>query len=1048
MKRFPFLSRYLVALAGVMLMYAIYATLVVPTMLGDGPKRKTKSNNILPLARDMFDPAKHFAEDRWERGQCKILRTKHGYVLFKDYFPKDDGTVDVKPVSFVLPTSDMGTNAGDAPIILQAPSAVLTFDRRMSMGGGFGKFQKGRLLGNIRISRLSKHLDSDQQFVVNTKNIFLTKAQIYTREAVDFHFGPHRGNGRDLMIALDQPKGPNNGFGQAKVKEIRLQQLDEMVIDNRPRLGSDAQFVPESHQASGDFESARFRVTCRGAFVYEVGRETATLNDDVQVNRLDGFADQLKCTRLKLFFDRIIKSAAAKNRADDKGSSSKIKIHRVLALGSPATIDMKSRQTFLQADSIEYDFQTATADMSGSHLILTREDFRFYGKSIKYTNTDDGSLGKAIAHGPGKIIRYQTERGVTNQSRIEFESTFQDKLTIQPHSGKKVISFYGESEIKLGDSSTLNADELHFWLWEIANSVPSGTATQRYRWVPSQLIAKGSVDIRSSQVIGTAQQLVANWQSQTVRDTNFQGRHNLGKRIVVAKPVVQELSLQTTGRQRDPQKQSKPIYFVGGRVDIDLPPHVDNVAKKQEKSPSISRFNKVVISENVTISNQPLNQNQTTPSSTRIVGDKVTVTPANEKPIQDPIKYRVEVTARQHATLTANGFKIQGNPIMYDQWGGRAWIQGQGQLNVSTTQQISTDSQSSFIASPASAAKTKPTTQTDIQINWDGGMVFDGRQIYFENEVVSNINRNNLNDRTTTKTVARAKAMTLVLEKPIDLTNSSQSTTTKANPKIEKLILVSTLGDNQAVFKSYWTDRQTNAQKPVVQINNQSIGSNGKTNSVQIVKVPSAILLAQTGDLSAPGPGTVQIWHTGNGTQSPFRSTSTDQRIANLTYTQVNFVRSLIGNSKKKQLEIQGNIRSVYAPVGSLQETVDPDSRQFFSSPNAVQMVCDKMDINQWQSQNRSKPHLELVCSGQTVVRGRLFKATGNRVRYDQSGDKVIIEGTAPNFAQLEHRKNLNQSPATATAEKLTYFLKSKTYQAENVKHGRATIQGKIGGGR
>ena len=998
--------------------YAIYSQAVVPLMLGTGPSYKAPTPP--QLARpEIFDPAEYFPEDRWERGKCKILKTQHGYVLFKDYFPKDDGTVDVEPVTFIFGTkSKKGHPAANdhVPMILQAPKAELTFDQRMSISGGIGKFQKGKLIGDITIRRVSDKLDLKQQFIVKTKDIFLTKSQILTRSNVDFQFGPHRGSGRNLLIDLDMGDGPKKDYAKSKVTEIRLENLHQFVIDNRPS---------DLDTGSSDFESTRFKVTCSGPLVYSVSEEVATLNDQVRVARLDGFRDQLDCARLRLHFQSATSQLAPKNQ-----SKTNLKIHKVVALGSPASINMVSRKSYLQANQIEYDFLTATAELSGKQVLLKQEETQFVGASLKYTNNDDGSLGKVLALGPGQVTRTRIDE--QRIKKVDFVANFDDKLTVQPHSNRKVISLYGKPSIVLSDQSKLDASELHFWLWEksrLTPEQPNGGKSPRWTLSPSQLVAKGNVALNSRQLVGTTRHLIAKWEQSERSTLGSNGRFETH---VVAKPVTQ---IQESSMQLQPSS-NRPTYFVGDEVEIELAPH-RQASNKTEKQ-TLGNFNFAAIRGNVLISDKPIQTNAVNTDATRIMGDKVVVTPTKTSSPTEK-KYRVEITAQKHATLQSKNLSLHGSPILYDQMGGRAWIQGAGYLTASITQKSGLNSADNFIQ-PEKKVQQKPKRPTDVFIRWNGGMVFDGSQAYFENVVESEIKRTNPVEKTVTITKGFAKAMTLVLKSEINLAQPSANSNKK--PEADRLILVSQLADNQIVFGKFWSKTQT--RKNVLIEHQVVLQKNNQVQSIQKVKVPSAILVASTSDMTASGPGRIQIWQQNRASKTPFQSASTSNTTPGLIFTQVNFERSMIGNAAERKVELRGNIKGVYSPVESFQQTIALESN-ILPTTDAIHLTCSQMDINQWKSQNQAKPHLELVCSGQTKINGQLFKAAGDRVRYNQLGEKLIIEGGAPSYAQLEYRKNFQSATANATAEKLTYFIKSRTYQAENVKQSRATFRGKIG---
>ncbi len=1016
-----FAWRYIVSLTTVLACYLIYNYTFAIWIQGDEPGR-AKAPAYFSLENDRFDPTVYFAEGSWERGPCKILRTQYGYLLFKDYQPFDDGRVEVTPVSMVIPSEAIqGMTNGNAPIILRAPEgAMLQFDRRVSIGGGFGKFQRGELLGKIRITRNDSELEHKDRFEITTSQVLIQRDRIETTQTVDFEFGPHQGLGRHLTISMDPPNPKRSREdGQSRISEIRLRHVTEMVIDNRVSQAPKAQpaLLNSSNLKTSAMEQARFRVTCQGPLIYAVKKESLTLTKNVVANRLDVRGDSMSCEALQLLFD--------KNRKSTKPGSANA-IRRMIAAGKPAVIKLISQQTYLQGETIDLDLQKSSANLTGPGLYLKQKDFEFQCAALQYQMNSDKSIGIAAATGPGVLTQQRNEGKLV--------TTFNSRLLIRPQDDRKVISLYEKTSVQMGTDTRLDADELHLWIREYRATNPLGNQAEVvWQRSPEQLLAKGNVEIQSPELNGSTRQLTAKWNGEPSFDLANASETNSSQ--PAANPAFGHVASRDAVVAK--KKPKSKLFFYSESVELALPGSrsKDLVRTREAKRNTLPGFEQVDLNRSVVISDRPFDiQNRDSLEGDLerllIVGDAVMV---QSRGTRDTPLYYVEIGAdNQLASLQSKGTRIQGNPIYFDQQAARAWVQGPGQIDLKTMERVD--------ARTNSLNSVSQSRQQDVQVRWFGGMVFDGMQIYFENAVEADVTRVQAENKTKSISSAFATALTLVLDRPIDLTDPKASRRDGESPKIDKMILAGSelIDDQTAVFKKFW-QKQPSESDRLVNVKNVTKDPYGKTQSVQQIRIPSAIAYGFSGDIQARGPGLIQVWHRPEPNKF---ATASMKKTPGLTFTQVNFDGSLVGNTKNKSLVLKRRVRAFHSPADSFSFAVDPDRVRNLTA-ESVKMDCDQMQLNQWQPQASSKPQVELVASGNTSVRSLQFAANGNRIRYNQSRDKVIIEGDAPNFATLTHRKTQFDRPSTATAAKFTYNVKSQTYEAENIK--RAETNANVG---
>jgi hypothetical protein len=386
------LWRSILCLLGVILAYWCYAMVMVPLL--EPTVTKVRPRDFLANPLDHTSHSREFerlfAEDAWERQNAKVFEIKHGALIFGDYFPQEDGTLELKPVTLVYYTSQSADRAGTLPILVQAPEgAVVESDRPIRLSrGDFGKPIGAQLRGQIIIRRPASSPEHDDELFVTTRNVKIDRQRIWTPNDVEFRFGPHWGRGRDLQITFqssdplgsrDSPKKGNSGEVAAGVQLLELLQIDKVLISLEDQTLTGRQSAPLANgtrpDADGPPRQVPVEVRCRGAFRFDFQQSLATLVDDVRlVQRYpDGVTDSVKCDLLEMHFissEQAVATASSetsessaisegrKSKSEESADSlvpspSGFSISRVVAQGSPVTLDAPSRNMFAQAEEVQ-----------------------------------------------------------------------------------------------------------------------------------------------------------------------------------------------------------------------------------------------------------------------------------------------------------------------------------------------------------------------------------------------------------------------------------------------------------------------------------------------------------------------------------------------------------------------------------------------------------------------------------------------------------------------------------------------------------------------
>ena len=138
-------------------------------------------------------------------------------------------------------------------------------------------------------------------------------------------------------------------------------------------------------------------------------------------------------------------------------------------------------------------------------------------------------------------------------------------------------------------------------------------------------------------------------------------------------------------------------------------------------------------------------------------------------------------------------------------------------------------------------------------------------------------------------------------------------------------------------------------------------------------------------------------------------------------------------------MEIQGNVRTLYAPVNSLEQAYNPDDQNL--PPNAFWLNCAMLTLNQWTPQATGTMQSELRAQGNAQIISDQFTATAHEVRYDQGNDYLYLVGSTRSDATLQTVSETGGKSARLVAEKIRYRPSDNSTKIENMK--RATMNNK-----
>ena len=1035
--------------------YFLYSLVAVPWI--EGPqqvKRKTSelSKERFAVYQDKTDILALLPGDAWEADPCIIIATKNGKIYFRDHKQLADGSVELYPLTMLFtPKPSAGDKQPPRPVLLRAlEGAVLKFDRPMTLGGDQGKLQGGRILGEVTITRLPSAPGQNDAFDLTTRNVQLLNNRIQTLDTVDFRFGSSWGRGRHLIVELEQngesPGGKSTISDAGDVRRMELVHLDRLHVEQS------AKSPKKTSRGLIARQPRVLEVLCDGAFEYDWTQDVARFNENVRVEATDQPGDELRADFLELGFEKSKGDQVVVRRVEKPTSKGDLELKHLIARGRPATMVSRKRQVSVTGESITYNFGRQEIHVrSRTNAKLIQLDQELTCPDFRYAMPEDQSLGTALAQGPGRLIR---------KARVDSEPidlSWTDRMVIQPRDGMKIISTYGSTAANMGESR-LNADEVHFWVWETPKPQPLdlqrplGTVaapaekspSDKWVWHPARLLAVGNVYLKSKRVEGRTTKLQVFWpqQSQALGFRTGARRRYVSKTTVDPKRTTstrrQEPTSSETIRESGLQAVSRPkskLFFNGREVRAhalatDSSKQPRELQRGQREKKETFEFKELVIEGDVHV--EELAPGTTEPRL-QIDGNQLKLTPQTPPgPSEDdqPL-YRMDVygTVEKSANIRAKGMNLSAEAIHLDQQNNRLWVDGQGEMDVEPKKKPQRQTLPNERSKPRLNGKLKR-----IGIGWQGGMVFDGRQIYFERNVQTQSLQLGEKDRTETDT--QSQAINLTLDRYVSLIEGADGKLAE-EIEIETMALVGHLESPKLVFE---TSREVSAVTRILKIVSRQTDSRNRLKSIRRIDVPWANLYTATGRLESGGPGEVKLWSVPSDNKlslGGFASAKRDRertRDGELDFVQVKFEQSIVGNTDREEMVFQGGVRALYGPVTDWQKQWDVDRTRL--TGGLVKLTCDQLEVAQWQPRSSETKTLDMTARGNSQMFGEQFEAASEKIAYNQSQNQVVLEGNPRNDAELHYQTEPHQPRSPLVATKIIYRLEDSTTQVYGFKRG------------
>ncbi len=874
--------------------------------------------------------------------------------------------------------------------------------------------------------------------------------------------------------------------------------------------GNDAQSpIPGTRRRLFSDPTSPLEITCQGPFVFDFKSQTASFRNQVVAEQIDTFNDNIHCDELTLVFQDRSRQDLSPDPASilPKDSRSQrhgkinanLQLERFIAKGSPATVTSRSKSARISAENLSYTLLTNQFDgscnaNSQAMVSIVSPEYQMKSKQLRYRAADDGSLGEIYATGPGRLMR------VGSPGQDDFYSAWERSLTtrnVPQQPGLMHVAIDGSAEVRIANETSILADRLEMLVWQIPTLTEDDHAKAQRSWeyLPAKLSTFGDVTIVSPQLDGQAKQLTATWLEQRILKgpPAERGAHRTGFRGTVSWPTNEQMiqSGSDSGRQlariprhsgsnstftrsppqngfNEPATQSEPSGFLErvGQAPKNVV-HASNVQavplEQDTVNPSKTPKHKLKFNGKTVDIRLTGTGNTTEIRDLTVVGDvSILSTPVTATGVPQSLSitghrlqlspqpgegnYRTLVSGERGslARVSAKDFDLMGQNINLDQTANKLWVEGAGSLVLKPD--FSRKPATAEAASQLGSAILRKSAPENLNVSWQGGMIFDGAKIYFEHLVDMSAEQTGEGGKKSS-IQSQSEGLSVELSRPVQF-QQLQSESKIGNTEIRELIFVDQVSEAQRAFKqvALTTVPQPSTPRPVV-IQNRTYDASHQLSEQQKITVPKAIVNMESGSVTSHGPGTISVHRRGkpstDSSSNPFGRLSGKGQAQNesgISFIQINFDGAMNVDTDSHEMELDGNIRTVYSPVQNWDQAFNPDN-VLHRAPGRVLMTCERLLLAQWSPRAEAKQTSEIIATGNAHIKSDTFEATADRVSYDRSNDKLVIKGTQLTDANLLIKQTpSDKNPTQLVAKQITYRIKDQataTYGLEQLNLNR-----------
>jgi lipopolysaccharide export system protein LptA len=925
-----------------------------------------------------------------------------------------EGRVKLWPFSLAIFGKDKGDNQFPEINTLKSEVAFLTFDEKIKnivdMNGR--RIVAAELHGEIHVvnNRRRAQRDNDlslftqgplyydeSQHLINTKND--TPVRMIDQASKP---NPHTIVGEGLSIelksneksppAVASPGGKNKGGMTTDVERIRLGRNVDMnlwVDAQSGFLGSGKPGAapikpggnpktPAPVAVGTQDEKANVIISTQGPFTYDLRTNVATFDisktagahpNVITVDRLnlrEGKHDHMQCDHLEILFHR---KNEATQTAGSAAQAEGLDIEHARATGKEVVLTSDAEFLEAHGNDFFYDKLKQVSILKGSpHMWALKEGNEIEAPALEMHQQKGAE--EAIAIGAGRIRMLDKKTG-----KRPVEARWKERLNYQKESQQDILTLRGDA-VFIDDEhkQQLAADTLKVWLLPPDGTAPKDTKDgEQPQRKPKKLDAQGHVTVTGPDMnLHDADQFVVHFKDVPPSEGQ------LPPPQPAAPSAVKSEASGTPGAAgpkvlppADPKKPGAPAETPKSKKPMDLTARA--VTAFVKRIGERNEIDQLWCEGTVRVKQEP-----ETPEDrgVDIRGDTLK--------LNHHVDGNVLVVTGEHAQVQINKICILGPEVNIDQTSNEVWVTGMGIMRML--------SKSNFDGKELQ----KPT---ELIVSWDNRMYFDGQAAKFRGNVQGEQDTGHL----------AGPWMDVTLDHRISLKEGEKS---GPPAKVQKLII----GD-----KRVWMEDVKQEKKKVIA---------SKRIDCLLMSVDNDPVDQET-QMEATGPGVVRIFQQGgqdelvsapSSAKAPAKTVSKPkgkeqaQGDQQPKLTQVTFEGKMVANNKRNTSSFYDKVEMINIPT----DNPDFKFKEGRLPPGYFYLTCEQLDVmSRKVGENTVK---EMRAQRNVSIEGPEYSGHAETVKYDESKEQIILEGSSGNPAVLYRERVKGSNADVLRGKQIIYW--------------------------
>jgi lipopolysaccharide export system protein LptA len=1030
--------------------------------------------------------------DEVTKRNIKVELQSRGMVFAAENMKFDNGRVKFDKFSLAIFGKQHAGERGQEINTVTCNEATLTFDKPVNniaeMGSNARKITGAELSGDIYIinNRSTPQRDDDLSlftqgplYYEESRHLIWTAAVV---KVTDPQSKPNPmvicGTRMYLYLIADNPTPTPGTPGKAKAKadssmkveRIELGENVDMDLWTDPRSGflgggqsdrgqgneAGAGHDSGEHraQASDPVEKAKVKIRTQGPFQYNLLTDRATFDishhsgpnpNVVQVDRVqekESKNDHLECDHLEIQFQR--KNAAAGQAVPDAGAEG-LSMETVHATGKEVVLTSDAEVLEAHGNDLFYDKNAHLSILKGQpYMWALKEGNEIEAPELHLLDTKGAQ--KATALGAGIIRMLDKKTGERSQ-----EARWQKKLEYGKDGAYDLLYLTGDATfLDHEHGQQLQAQALKVWLQPSKeNKAEPGSDSQRPS--PHHVDALGQVKVTGSDLcVHDTDHLVIFFKdmpptptpatptvqkppsanpdpTKGIKDTKTEMSQpgtapgtvasspvaphpGIDEQVTAAKPIEQNGVLAPPPQAAPATAAAAPATAAKKKNPIDL--SAREIEAHVLRSGTKNELDKVSCEGTVRVRQEPAPPDD---KGVDIRGEQLNLVRQADG--------NILMVKGDSAQVQLQDLYIVGPEVNIDQTTNELWVNGCGAMRLPSDGNLNG-------TKPAQPPASKPAQPSNLTIYWKKHMHFDGQKACFDLPSDPRTGRGVQGEQEQNTGRVACNAMEVTLDRKISLREGEKS---KQQAKVRNVVC----------DKYVWVEDIKREGTRVVGYHRIECPELSVDNDTE--KDDSVIV--------APGPGIVRTWQPAGKdelqapSEAPSRkvSSSGGRRATPTTASKgkeegepelivITYQNRMWVNNKEEIARFFDKVALIKVPSNDPYLQLDPNHPPL----GYLYLTCERLEVLKSKLPD-GKTYQEMRAFGKVSIEAQEFSGSADVVKYDESKEQVILEGSPGNDAVLYKQKVQGGERETVRATKIFYWRSNGTYSVENGRELRVT---------